>query len=286
MGIGFEVLYSPHKPMWVPVDGTATLAVGMVVYYGKSTPANTGGVIVMPAASGADDATNKLVPYGVIIGTSDKEPSYTTLTTANIKVQTIAGTDTALAQLARSPGNVGVEGMYAKGDPQPFVNIMRITPETILKGYFRGSATVGTTAISTVTASGTPTTTSITVATTGGFTAVAENATAYCVKGNNAGLYRRRTDTDSGTTAMTFTRAWPTAAAAGDTFKTVNVAQGFCRMTFDTTYGMWIDQTAALSSHYYVVNVLDMDLSVDSGEEWCAFQFSIDTFLNSAITRT
>lgn len=278
MGMGFEVVHSPVQPIWCPVDTTDVLAVGMMVYYGKATPANTGGVKVMPAAVGVSDYTNYLVPFGVIIGTNNAVPVYSTLSTANVKVETITGVDTAAAQLARDWRLA--EGMFAKGDPQPLVRVARIVPGTIIKGFFRNSATVGTTSILTNVCKASLSTTSIPITATAGFTAVAENATAYCVKGANAGLYRVRTDTDTGATAMTFTRAWPYTPIAGDTFKTVNVRQGMCRMNFDTTYGLWIDNTAALTSHYYTVIVHNIDLSVESGEENCLFEFSYNSFLN------
>jgi hypothetical protein len=274
MGLGFEVVYSPQKPIWVPVDGTATLAQGMLVYYGAATPASTSGVVVMPAASGVCDNANHLVPFGVVVGDNNATPVYTTLTTANIKVKTITGVDTAVAQLARDFRQV--EGMYSKGDPQPFVQVIRITPETVLKGHFKGSATVGTTAIVETTAASGLSTTGATVTATFGFTAVAQNSTIAYTSGANAGLYRVRTDT--GTTITTNTRAFPNAPVVGDKVKSVNVRQGYCRMNVDTTYGMWIDNTAALSSNYYAICVYSIDLMQPAGEEYCTFSFANDIF--------
>jgi hypothetical protein len=271
--LGFEVIHNPVKPIWVPVDGTSTLAHGMLLYYGKETPANTGGAVVMPAAAGACDVTNMLIPWGVVIGDNNATPTYSTLATALVKTQTITGVDTAAGQLARDYRLA--EGMYGKGDPQPLVQVARITPETVLRGYFRNSATVGTTCITTLSPSAVATT-AMTFATFG-FTGVVDNSTTYCVSGTNAGLYR--VGTDSSATACTYTREWPNKPATTDTFKRVNVRQGLCRMNVDTTYGLWIDNTAALTSNYYVVNVLNLDLSGDSGTEHCDFQFTIPTFL-------
>ena len=274
MSLGFQVVHSPVKPIWVPVDSTSTLAHGMLVYYGKATPANTAGITVMPAASGACDVTNCLVPFGVVVGDNNATPTYSTLATALIKKQTITGVDTAAAQLARDYRLA--EGMYAKGDPQPLVQVARITPETVLRGYFRGSATVGTTTISTLTlASGAATTGFVT--NSAQFTPVADNHTVYCVKGANAGLYRVGTGTSA--TTWAFTREFPNTPAVGDTFKAVNVRQGLCRMNVDTTYGLWIDNTADLTSNYYVINVLDINLGGEAGTEYCDFSFSIPTFL-------
>ena len=277
MGMGFESVESPVKPIWVPVDGTSTLCVGQFVYYGKPTPVNTGGVIPMVAASGAVDATNLLVPFGLVIGTNDSADSetYTTLTTANVSVKTITGVNTAAAQLARQYR--GAEGMYAKGDPQPMVQVVRVTPQSVFRGYFRGSATVGTTMITTATVLSGASTTGYTTAAID-FTPVAENATAFGKSGTNSGLYRVRTDTSA--TAATFTRAWPVSPAVGDTFKHVNVRQGMCKMNFDTTYGLWIDNTSALSNYYEVI-VLEIDLSGDSGTECCLFTFGYQHFIPS-----
>jgi hypothetical protein len=279
MPVGFEVVYSPPGlgPFWAPVNGTADIVHGMLVYYGKATPADTGGVIVMPAAGGACDVTNYLIPWGVVIGDNNATPVSKALTTALVNKQYITGTDTAAAQLARDWR--GAEGMRSKGDPQPMVQVMPITPVTILKGYFRGSATVGTTNITETTATGSLSTTSVPTTATLGFTAVAENATACFTSGANAGIYRVRTDTDSGTTATTYTRAWPYTPVAGDKIKSVNVKQGYCRMNVDTTYGLWIDNAAALTADYYIVNVYEINLMAEAGTEYCLFSFSIPTFL-------
>lgn len=275
MGIGFEVVYSPQRPIWVPVDGTATIAEGMLVYYGHKTPADTGGVIVMPAASGAADVTNFHVPFGVVVGTNNATPTYSTLATALVNVPTITGVNTAANQLARD-WRLAEGGMYGKGDPQPLVQVARITPETVLKGYFRGSATVGTTVITETTAASGLSTTGATFTATFGFTGVAQNSTLCYTSGANAGIYRVRTDT--GTAITTNTRAFPYTPVAGDKAKSVNVKQGMCRMNVDTTYGLWIDNTAALTSNYYVVNVLDINLTGEPGTEYCTFHFLTDAF--------
>jgi hypothetical protein len=252
----------------------------MLVYYGKATPANTGGVVIMPAAVGICDNTNHLVPFGVIIGDNNATPTYSTLATALVKVQTITGVETLALQNARDFR--GVEGMYSKGDPQPMVQVARITPETVLKGYFRNSATVGTTMITTLS----PTAVASTAMTfaTFGLTPVADNATTYCVSGKNAGSYRVATNTSA--TAYTYTREWPVIPATTDTFKTVNVRQGYCRLQLDTTYGLWIDNVAAMTSHYYAACVLSLDLGAESGNESCTFSFAYDIFLLNNNGRT
>lgn len=283
MGIGFEVVYSPLQPIWVPVDTTDTLAQGMLLYYGKRVNANTGGVKVLAAASGNCNLTNGTSPWGVVVGDNNATPVYSTLSTALVKVPTITGVDTAAAQLARD-WRLAEGGMYSKGDPQPMVQVVRITPETVLKGYFRGSATVGTTNITETTAASGLSTTGATATATFGFTAVADNATLCYTSGANMGIYRVRTDT--GTTITTNTRAFPYTPVAGDKMKSVNVRQGICRMNLDTTYGLWIDNTAALSSDHYQINVLDINLMAEAGNESCTFQFAIDNFIVHTVRTT
>lgn len=273
MGIGFEVVYSPVKPIWVPVDGTSTLYQGQLVKYGLDTPANTGGVEILPDANGAIDVGANIIPYGVIIGDNNATPVYTTLTTANVKLQGITGVNTAATQVARDFRLA--EGMYSKGDPQALVNVARITDESVLRGYFRGSATVGTTNISTLTLASSAATTGF-VTNSAQFTPVADNHTLYCVSGANAGLYRVGTGTSA--TTWAFTREWPYTPAVGDTFKAVNVRQGYCRMDTDSTYSIWVDGSAALTTNYFLIDVLNLDLSRPAGEEYVDFRFTTAHF--------
>jgi len=280
MGMGFSIVYSPHKPIWVPVDTTDTLYHGQLVYYGLRTPANTGGVKALIAASGMGDVSKFQPPFGIVVGDNNATPVYATVSTANVKLPYITGVDTAAAQIARDWR--GAEGMYSKGDPQPLVQVARITAETIIRGYFRNSATVGTTCITTLSPTAVATT-AMTFATFG-MTTVAQNATTYCVTGANAGLYRVAASASA--TAYTYTREWPYTPATTDTFKTVNVRQGLCRMNVDTTYGLWINNVDALTSNCYLANVLKLDLSGGAGEEYCDFSFAHDMFSAAAQGRT
>lgn len=272
--LGFEVIYSPTQPIWVPVSSTSTFCHGQLVMYGLDTPDNTGGIELLNDASGLCNTTIHEVPFGVIVGDNNATPTYTTLATALIKTQTITGVDTAAAQLARDYRLA--EGMYSKGDPQPLVQVARITPETVLRGYFRNSSTVGTTNITTLS----PSVTASTAHTfaTFGMTTVANNATVGCVSGGNAGLYRVATSASA--TAYTYTREWPYTTALTDKYKCVNVRQGLCRMQIDATYSLWIDNTAALTSNAFLVNVLKIDLMGESGTEHCDFQFNVSNFIS------
>jgi len=282
MGIGFEVVEHPQRPIWVPVEGTHTLYVGQIVSYNKVTPYLTGGADPMIAAAGVCSSTTLDYPFGVVVGTSDTADaeSYAQLATALINVKQITGVNTLAAQAART--NRMVEGMYAKGDPQPMAQVVRIEPFTVLRGYFRNSATVGTTVITQLS----PTAVASTAMTfaTFGFTGVVDNSTTYCVSGVNAGLYRRGTDASA--TACTYTREWPVIPATTDVFKRVNVPpQGYGRMNIDTTYGLWINNVAALTAHYYCICVLAMELGTDSGNEYIDFFFSPVHWMAAAAAR-
>lgn len=205
MGMGFEIVQSPHKPIWMPCY-TGTLMHGGLVSMGLRTPADTGGVTILTAASGVADVGTLRTPWGIVIGDNNATPVYSALSTALVTVQTITAADSAASQLARDWR--GVEGkMWPKGDPQAMVLVNRITQETVLKGYLRGSATVGTTVITETTAASGLSTTGATFAATFGFTSTANFTTLCYTSGKNAGIYRIRTD--GGTTITTNTRAFP-----------------------------------------------------------------------------
>jgi hypothetical protein len=276
MGMGFEVVHSPQKPIWVPVDGTEVLMLGGLVSYGLRTPAQTGGCSILTAASGtADIGGGPRTPWGVVIGDNNATPVYATLATALVKVQTCTGVNSAAAQLARD-WRLAESGMYSKGDPQPLVQVARITQETVLKGYLRGSATVGTTVITETTAASGLSTTGATFAATFGFTSTANFTTLAYTSGTNAGIYRIRTD--GGTTITTNTRAFPYTPVVGDKAKSANLKQGIGQLKTDTTYGLWIDNATTAATNYWAVNILEINLCTEPGEEYVIFSFMGDQF--------
>ena len=275
MGMGFEVVYSPQKPIWVPVEGTEVLMMGGLVSYGLRTPSQTGGCSILTAASGTADVATIRTPWGVVIGDNNKTPVYTTLATAAVKVQTISGVNTGADQLARDWR--GVEGgMYGKGDPQPMVQVARITAETVLKGYLRGSATVATTNITETTAASGLSTTGATFAASLGFTSTANFTTLCYTSGANAGIYRVRTD--GGTAITTNTRAFPYTPVVGDKAKSANLKQGIGQLKTDTTYGLWIDNATTAATNYWTVNILEINLMQEPGNEYVIFSFMGEQF--------
>jgi hypothetical protein len=169
--------------------------------------------------------------------------------------------------------------MYGKGDPQPMVQVCRITPETVLKGYLRGSATVGTTNITETTADSGLSTTGATFLASFGFTSTANFSTLCYTSGANAGIYRIRTD--GGTTITTNTRAFPYTPVAGDKAKSANLKTGVSQLKTDTTYGLWIDNATTAATNYWTVNVLDINLCTEPGNEYVVFSFMGDEFITA-----
>jgi len=279
VGMGFEVVYAPQRPIWMPVDGTQVLMQGGLVSFGLRTPAQTGGVAILTAASGtADVGGGPRTPYGVVIGDNNATPVNTLLGTALVTVQTITGCDTAAAQLARDWR--GVEGsMWPKGDPQPMVQVALISPLTVLKGYLRGSATVGTTVITETTAASGLSTTGATFAATLGFTSTANFTTLAYTSGKNAGIYRIRTD--GGTTITTNTKAFPYTPVVGDKAKSANLKLGVGQLKTDTTYGLWIDNATTAATNYWTVNIYEINLCTEPGNEYVIFSFMGDQFVTA-----
>jgi hypothetical protein len=273
MGIGFEVVYAPQKPIWIPVEGTEVLMHGGLVSYGLRTPSQTGGCSILTAASGTADVGTLRTPWGVVIGDNNATPQYTTLSTALAKVQTCTGVNTAAAQLARD-WRLAESGMYSKGDPQPLVQVARITPETVLKGYLKGSATVATTVVVESVATSGLSTTGATFAPSLGFTSTANFTTLCYTTGANAGIYRVRTD--GGTTITTNTRAFPYTPVVGDKAKSANLKQGIGQLKTDTTYGLWIDNATTAATNYWTVNILEINLMTEPGNEYVIFSFMND----------
>jgi len=161
---------------------------------------------------------------------------------------------------------------------------VRITPETVLKGYFKGSATVGTTAITETTAASGLSTTGATFTASLGFTSTAYYSTLCYTSGANAGIYRIRSD--AGTAITTNAKAFPYTPVAGDKAKSVNMRQGICNLQTDTTYGLWIDNATTAATNYWTVNCLEINLTAPAGEEYAIFSFTGDQFITANSGRT
>jgi hypothetical protein len=260
---GFTVVEAPMRTIWVPV-GYVTTATPKTLYVGQlvtNTIATTSNGVMPFVQSGTPDTR---VPFGVVIGTNNKEPVYD----ATYKAEYITSVNTQATLLARKWALA--EGMWAKGDSQAMVQIAVIGPSTVLKGRIFAGAygtapTVGT--CSAISTDGL----SVTCGTAGlGLTRIAYNSTIYCRTGANAGLYRISYDTDTTLNATTLYIPFPYDTAVGDTFVSVNAAVGQTLLTFDAL-GTYINGQAAQSASNRV-NMLELDLSV-AGQESAIFSF-------------
>ena len=246
--------------VWCPVDGTDTL------YHGQVVKSGGDGVLPMGAAGGIADTDNKGVPYGVVVGTSNKTPVYN-----STYGEYITAAHAQASQVARDW--TGVEGMWSKGDPQAMVLVARINPLTKIKANFyytdKGTAITECT-VTTGDTDGYGYTANATQ-----FTPVADLATSYCRKGLNRGLYR--ISDDATTTARTFDRAFPYDIVIGDVFVSVPARPiGLSYVQFDTE-STFIDAAVSPASNYYVVNTERLDLS-EKGKEYIIFTFTGDHF--------
>jgi len=265
----FSVEQGAVRTQWFPIDrvvGASTLYVGQLVKADMSVAIN--GVAPLAAgAAGAADTTGKNVLFGVVIGTNDQVPTYDAT-----YGQYIASVQTPAQQKARK--FFGVEGMWAKNDPQPFVKVAVIDAHTVLRGNIY-NATVGV-APTVVTASAVNataglgmTTGSIDVAT------IAQLCTTYCRSGANRGLYR--VNLSASATAHTFTTYWPYTLAIGDTFVTVPLkpfGTSYAQITTTAGYiGMGFNCAATPATDYFLIDVLELDLR-EAGKETVLFRFA------------
>lgn len=270
---GITVVQGSPQTMWVPVVAAGTTYVGGVVCTGQS--ALDEGVKMLPDSSGVDDVGNHNVPFGVIIGNNLKVPTYNT----TYKCEYMTAPAAADAHDGASVEYYGVEGPWSKGDPVPMVKIAVITPDTVLRAplYVAAAGTGPTVMIGTA---GSSTGVQI-VASAGDITNVANLGTIYCRTGENAGCYRIRDDTDTGTTAATWDNAMPRDGAAGDTYVTVPLRPyGHAVIQFDSTTASWIevgDNTAADGDALRAIIVHRLDLRT-AGEEFVDFRFDYGEF--------
>jgi hypothetical protein len=252
--MGFEVVHDSCQHIWAPVINTDTL------YVGQPVIAANEGVSPLTTAVGAGDTTGKEVPFGVVIGTNKKTPSYSSTYQAE-QVTYVA------ASSASSEDYVMVEGPYAKGDKTAMVKIAVITAQTVLRAPLY-TDTLGN-ALTVGTLSGTPTTgtaTSSAVEEAG----VDSLSTMYVRSGGQAGAYRVTDDTS--TTGLEWDAELNAAPVAGDTVVRVNLRpNGTCRMQLGTE-SLFIDTGATVTTNYFLIDVVRLDLS-DAGKEYVEFRF-------------
>ena len=254
------------KSEWMPINtmgSPATVYVGQIV---KSDTTLLNGVVPLNPASGAGDNVNMQRIFGVVTGTNN----YPMTELFNKYGQYIIGADTNISQFAIM--KMGVEGMHPKGDPQPMVQVVPVTGETVLIGdIYNGTFGVPPTVLTVTTGSSNG----------GGFTAnacdfppgnAANMSTTYCRTGANAGIYRVNSDTSA--TVCTFKTPFPNPISVGDTFVRVPYKQGetlFANFSSDILAFYW--NCANLNTtDYFTINVYNFDLRFQ-GKETVTFSF-------------
>lgn len=262
---GFEVVESEIRTVWAPVDyNSTTLYVGQLVVGGLT--ASVSGAVKAWNPAGEADTTADQVPFGVVVGTNNKEPVYN----STYKAEYVTGVQSQANLLARKWAYADGGGQFGPNDPQAMVKVAVIGPSTVLKGrIFTTTYGVAPTVVTVTTGS-----------TTGaGFTSgaadhtpVAYNATVYCRTGANQGLYRVTTDTS--TTTRTVNHYFPYDIAIGDTFVSVNLANlGTCKAMTDTS-GTFFDNAAAVGTTNWIwIDVLEMNLAT-AGQEYVIFKLN------------
>jgi hypothetical protein len=272
------------KQYWMPLNVTSsavTLYVGQLVKKYHAVAGTYNGLTPMAAALGGADYRGGQVIYGVVTGTNNYP--LTELNNATYG-QYITGIAAAAGQLAiQKMGHGG--SMHPVGDPMPMVQIAKIDATTVLEAPIY-NGTYGT-AITLLTATGTPTTTSISVNACQ-FTPTTTNmSTTYCRTGANAGIYRVNQDTS--TTTMTFAdNAWPYTPAAGDTFVRVPYTQGTGPVQINSTstyIGMCLDASAAPATNYFMAEVLSLNLR-EAGKEKALISFNPIHFIPRLVVTT
>lgn len=261
--MGFKVVHGPSvQKIWAPIVDSDTLYIGQIVECQGAEGCTPIGV-----SAGANDTTGKVVPFGIVVGINSI-PGYgnfdSTYKTDKITDATPHASTTEFQS---------VEGVWPKGDKQAMVEIALIDATTIIEGPIFNAAvgtapTVGT--VTTGSADGLScTTNAVDVA------GVAVLSTVYFRAGANKGQYRISDDTSA--TAHAWDKATVYDVEVGDTLVKTNLrAIGPSRVQFDSE-SIYIDCAAALTTDYYGIDVIKLDLSV-AGKEHCHFRFNADHF--------
>ena len=268
---GFSVVHMDHQQsVWGSVGVDQTLYVGQLVRVGDE------GVIPMILAAGKGNQTYiaegksmvhvgggtlmNNIPFGVVIGTNAATPTYNS--TYMSESITYATPSTTVGTY------VGHEGNMPRGDNHAMVEVIPITAQTVLRGKIF-VATYGTApTVETLTTSST-----VKATTTGATdeTGIAGLSTVYFRSGVCMGQYRVTDHTDSKVLQWDL----PTigTAATGDTCVFVNMRPlGLCRMQLGTV-ATFVDAGATVSSHYFLIDVLRLELS-EAGSEYVEFRFN------------
>jgi hypothetical protein len=262
----FRIVSGNPTLVWCPVDYSSG---GDTLYVGQLVKSTGDGVAPLGQASGAYDTSAKANVFGVVVGTNNINPTFNT----TYKADYITSVSSQAALAARS--FFGPEGGWGKAEPMAMVQVALIDPSTIIQGSLFGTTYgVAPTIVDETTGDATGLTVTYTAGTADA-TTVADNATLYGVTGANAGVYRICTSANN--SASTCAIAFPQDIAIGDTFKIIGVRPcGLTKIQTDSE-STFIDVDQALTTNYWGVTVVGIDLSV-AGKETINFRFNTAHF--------
>ena len=265
--MAFSIVKNAGEKIWVPVEPSATIYNGSIVAVNSSGLAD--GIAALPVAVGVSNTTNYDIPYGVVLGNNLKTQLYNTTYKTNYITAPAGGSshgDTTEYAMT--------DGVFGKAkQPMVLVELIKGTNTTLRGNIFNAAVGTAPTLLTATVAStdGLGTTTNATQ-----FTPVANLASIYCRKGANMGQYRI-IDTTS-TTVHTWTQAMTYDIAIGDKFVMAPLRMfGPTYIQLGATAITWVEASAAAATHYFIINVERLDLSV-AGQEFVEFTFNADNF--------
>jgi hypothetical protein len=260
--MAFQVVSSgspSQVTVWCPI------ATGKTVYHGQIVEIDgDDGIQEIDVASSTNDTSGNTIIYGIVVGDNNVTPVYD----STYKVNKITDVASQANQIARKWS--GAEGhMYPKGDSQALAEVVLLDVNTYIKGPVRNADIDVNMTLLTATTGSTDGLSGI-VTNSCEHTPVSQLSIMHCRTGANKGLYR--VTQDASKVSPTNTTAWPYDVATGDTFVRAPFRQGRSYIYIDSL-AMYVDSSLGVASHYYAVDVLDMDLSV-AGSETVTFKFA------------
>lgn len=266
----FKVIHDSPQTVWTQLKDSETAYYGGFMGLDDSAPVE--GVQMMPLATGAGCTTGKDMPLGICIGSNIRTPLFDTTGKCEY-IQDATPHDSTTEY-------VSVGGMYSGGTREALVKLALIDPTTVIQGPIFNAA-VGT-APSLLTTTNTSTTGTGCTTNANDVASVAVHSTAYFRSGANMGSYRV-VDSAHATT-HTWDKPLYKDIAIGDTLVIINGLRifGNSLMQLGTTYCSYINCGAALTTDYYNIFVLRLDLTT-AGSETVDFRWGGDNF---AVKRT
>lgn len=266
--MGFEVVHAgntSNQAIWCLIDDSDTVYVGSIVEVGQN------GIKPITAPSGDGSTTAEYMPFGIVIGTNNKTPVFSTTYNADyITDATPKGSTTEF---------VGVEGPWPKGGRVAMAKVIPLTAETVIRGplYHDSAGTALTTG--TITGANTSnvgcTTDSLRFGNENRTNYMQYKSTIYFRTGTNAGQYRILHSASS--TNLLWGKPLNATPAVGDVITVAQVRPfGFSKIK-TLTEATGIDNGADASADNYWISVRRLDLS-QSGKEYIEFTFMPQMF--------